>query len=181
MKDLKRTGKYISLLLRHHPEKAGIVLDEHGWTDVETLLEKVNLTHSITLEELHQIADGPDKKRYEFSQDGKQIRAVHGHSVNVDLGYKPVEPPDVLYHGTATKYVDDINRDGLISKNRQYVHLSTNPKNAAEVGRRHGTLFIYKIDSGQMYKDGYLFYHSVSDIFLTESVPVKYLSEYKGE
>ncbi len=176
MSDLKRTGKYISLLLRHHPEKAGIVLDEHGWTDVAMLLEQVNMTHGTTLEELHQIADGPDKKRYEFSPDGKMIRAVHGHSVEVDLGYEPVNPTDVLFHGTAKKFIENTQKEGLISKNRQYVHLSTNPDRAAEVGRRHGELYIYKVDSGQMYNDGYVFYHSVSDIYLTKSVPVKYLS-----
>jgi len=28
--NLKRMGKYVSMLLRHHPEEAGVVLDEHG-------------------------------------------------------------------------------------------------------------------------------------------------------
>lgn len=29
---LTETSKYISLLLRHKPEEADIVLDKHGWT-----------------------------------------------------------------------------------------------------------------------------------------------------
>lgn len=30
MEDYKRIGKYVSMLLRHHPEEAGVILDEHG-------------------------------------------------------------------------------------------------------------------------------------------------------
>lgn len=84
----KRMGKYVSMLLRHHPEEAGVILDEHGWTDVKDLIEKVNPRYPLTEEILHQLAFGPDKQRYEFSEDGRRIRAVHGHSVQVDLGYE---------------------------------------------------------------------------------------------
>lgn len=171
-----RTGKYISLLLRHHPEKADIELDEHGWTDVETLLKNVNRTNPLSLEELHEIAEGSDKKRYEFSEDGTRIRAVHGHSVKVNLDYDPVEPPKILYHGTAEKYVQSIEEKGLVGKGRQYVHLSTNTEMAAEVGRRHGKLVIYEVDAIGMYERGHVFYHSASDIYLTDHVPPEFLS-----
>lgn len=175
--DLKRTGKYISLLLRHHPERAGITIDEHGWTDVDDLLEKVNMTNSITRKELEELAYGQDKQRYELSADKKRIRAVHGHSIKVDLGYDPVKPPGLLYHGTAEKYRKSIEENGLLPKERQYVHLSTDVKRATEVSKRHGKPVIYKIDAERMYVEGHSFYHSVSDIFLTDAVPFRYMSE----
>ena len=87
-KDIKRMGKYVSMLLRHHPEEAGVVLDEHGWTDVEDLIRKVSPRYELTEELLHEMAFGADKQRYEFSEDGKRVRAVHDHSVKVDLGYE---------------------------------------------------------------------------------------------
>ena len=96
MDDLKRMGKYVSMLLRHHPEEAGVVLDEHGWTDVKDLIDKVAPRYPLTEELLHQLAFGKDKQRYEFSEDGTRVRAVHGHSVNVDLGYDELEPPASL-------------------------------------------------------------------------------------
>ena len=39
--NLKSTSKYLSLILRHKPETAGITLDEHGWADVEELIAGV--------------------------------------------------------------------------------------------------------------------------------------------
>ena len=58
--NLKRMGKYVSMLLRHHPEEAGVVLDEHGWTDVADLIEKVSPRYPLTEELLHKrsMADG---------------------------------------------------------------------------------------------------------------------------
>ncbi len=39
------TSKFISLILRHKPETIGITLDEHGWANVDELIEGVNKTH----------------------------------------------------------------------------------------------------------------------------------------
>lgn len=171
----KRMGKYVSMLLRHHPEEAGVILDEHGWTDVKDLIEKVNPRYPLTEEILHQLAFGPDKQRYEFSEDGRRIRAVHGHSVKVDLGYEETHPPEILYHGTAEKYRESIEKSGLEKRNRQYVHLSENTEQAKAVGLRHGKLVLYSVKAGEMHDGGYVFYRSKSGVWLTDSVPVKYL------
>ncbi len=178
MKDsVIRMGKYVSMLLRHHPEEAGVVLDEHGWTDVNDLIEKVSPRYPLTEEILHQLAFGKDKQRYEFSEDGRRVRAVHGHSVNVDLEYEPLEPPELLYHGTAEIYRESIENIGLIKKNRQYVHLSENIEQAKDVGRRHGKLLLYKVKAGKMHRDGMKFYRSTSGVWLTDNVPAVYLEE----
>ena len=178
--ELKRMGKYVSMLLRHHPEEAGIVIDGHGWTDVMDLIDKVSPKYPLTEDLLHQIAFGPDKQRYEFSEDGKRVRAVHGHSIKVDLGYSEMEPPKFLYHGTAEKYRESIEKTGLEKRNRQYVHLSERIDQAKDVGRRHGKLVLYQVDANKMYSDGYVFYRSTSGVWLTESVPIEYMSELRG-
>ncbi|MBE5850288.1 MAG: RNA 2'-phosphotransferase [Lachnospiraceae bacterium] len=176
--DIKvRIGKYVSMLLRHHPEEAEVSLDEHGWTDVTDLIEKVKPKYPLTEELLHEMALGIDKQRYEFSEDGRRVRAVHGHSVKVDLGYDVVEPPAILYHGTAEKYRDSIEEQGLIKKERQFVHLSEHIEQAKDVGRRHGKLVLYEVDSGKMNKDGHIFYRSTSGVWLTDHVPPQYLIE----
>ncbi|MBE6035096.1 MAG: RNA 2'-phosphotransferase [Clostridiales bacterium] len=176
-KELKKMGKYVSMLLRHHPEEAGIIIDEHGWTDVNTLIDKVSPRYPLTEELLHQMAFGPDKQRYEFSNDGKKVRAVHGHSIQVDLGYGEMEPPACLYHGTAEKYRESIEKTGLEKRNRQYVHLSERIDQAKDVGRRHGKLVLYRIDAEKMYQEGYVFYRSTSGVWLTDAVPFEYMED----
>lgn len=124
---------------------------------------------------LEQIVRTDSKQRYSFNDDKSLIRANQGHSVNVDVELKEKEPPEYLYHGTGEKYVESINQDGLIPKSRLYVHLSKDIETAENVGRRHGKEVVYRIDSGQMYRDGYKFYLSENGVWLTKEVPVKYL------
>ena len=166
----------MSLILRHKPEVIGITLDEHGWASVNDLIcgiEKNNPGFNMDI--LEQIVRTDSKQRYSFNDDKSLIRANQGHSVNVDVELKEKEPPEYLYHGTGEKYVKSINQDGLIPKSRLYVHLSKDIKTAENVGKRHGKEVVYRINSGQMYRDRYKFYLSENGIWLTKEVPVKYL------
>ena len=166
----------MSLILRHKPEVIEITLDEHGWASVNDLIcgiEKNNPGFNMDI--LEQIVRTDSKQRYSFNDDKSFIRANQGHSVNVDVELKEKEPPEYLYHGTGEKYVKSINQDGLIPKSRLYVHLSKDIKTAENVGKRHGKEVVYRINSGQMYRDGYKFYLSENGIWLTKEVPIKYL------
>ncbi|HEX9048259.1 MAG TPA: RNA 2'-phosphotransferase, partial [Verrucomicrobiae bacterium] len=102
-----KTSKFLSLVLRHEPERVGVKLDEAGWIGVTELLRAAN-QHGValTLDELKQIVATSDKKRFAFSDDGLRIRANQGHSIEVDLQYEPQIPPELLYHGTATRFLD---------------------------------------------------------------------------
>lgn len=175
MKTLKKTSKYISLILRHKPEVIGINLDEHGWANVGELIEGVSKTHPLTLQILEQIVAEDEKQRYSFNDDKTLIRANQGHSIPVDVELEEKEPPVFLYHGTGEKYVESIDQTGLIPKSRLYVHLSDMISTAVKVGQRHGRPVIYQIDSKRMFEKGYKFYLSKNGIWLTDSVPTKYL------
>ena len=76
-----------------------------------------------------------------------KIRANQGHSIKVDLGLEAIKPPKVLYHGTGRKYLESILKNGLIKKERNYVHLSKDIETASIVGKRHGDLVILEVDS----------------------------------
>ena len=171
----KETSKYISLILRHKPEVIGISLDEHGWANVDELIAGVSKTHPLDMVILEQIVAEDEKQRYSFSEDKTLIRANQGHSIPVDVELEEKEPPEILFHGTGEKYVASIDTEGLIPKSRLYVHLSSNEETAYKVGQRHGKPVIYKVKSGEMYRDGYKFYCSVNGVWLTKTVPVKYL------
>ncbi len=174
---LSRISKFISLILRHKPETIGITLDEHGWADVGELISGVNRTYPLTMELLEEIVRTDEKQRYSFNEDKTLIRANQGHSIPVDVELPELKPPAILYHGTGRKYVESIDRLGLIPKSRLYVHLSPDRETALKVGRRHGVPVVYSIQAETMSMNGYLFYRSVNGVWLTKKVPVEYLKK----
>lgn len=172
---LTRTSRFLSMILRHRPEVIGIALDEHGWADVQELLLGMKRTHPIDMDILEEIVRTDNKQRYSFNEDKTKIRANQGHSIPVDVELPLVEPPEYLWHGTGEKYVESIGEQGLIAKSRLYVHLSADRETARIVGARHGRPVVYRVQTGQMQKDGFLFYRSVNGVWLTKQVPVRYL------
>ena len=117
-----------------------------------------------------------DKQRFSFSEDKKRIRANHGHTVKVDLELESCQPPEVLYHGTVDTNKASIEEKGLLKVNRLYVHLSPDIEMAVKVAtRRNGQILIYRVAAGDMYRDGYVFHRSVNGVWLTDTVPAKYL------
>lgn len=179
--DLTRTSKYLSLILRHNPAAAGITLDEHGWADVDALIEGVRKTRPFDRAMLEEIVRTDEKGRYSFSEDKTRIRANQGHSIQVDVELEKMRPPEVLYHGTGAKYEGSIDAQGLLPKTRLYVHLSGDTNTARKVGSRHGSPVIYRVASGKMAEDGITFYRSVNGVWLVKSVPVKYLEKIGHE
>jgi putative RNA 2'-phosphotransferase len=176
MKNLVQISKFMSLVLRHKPEELGITLDEQGWTEVNVLLQKMQQKgFTIDMEILKQVVAENSKKRFAFNEDESLIRASQGHSVEVELGYIPVTPPEFLYHGTAEQYVESIRKEGLQKRNRHHVHLSAQIETATQVGLRHGKLVLLKIKSGEMQRAGYQFFVSENGVWLTESVPVEFI------
>jgi probable RNA 2'-phosphotransferase len=174
---LDKMSKYLSLILRHKPEVIGITLDEHGWANVEDLINGINKTQPFTMDMLEEIVATDDKQRYSFNKDKTLLRANQGHSIPVDVELKEMSPPEYLYHGTGKKYAVSIDRLGLLPKSRLYVHLSDNMDTATKIGKRHGEPLIYRVNSRAMSLDGYTFYKSVNGVWLTKKVPTDYLEK----
>lgn len=175
-KHLVKASKFLSLVLRHRPEKIGLELDEQAWADVGELIEKASAGgRKLSLKTIREVVEKNDKKRFSFSDDGKKIRANQGHSVDVDLGLKPTEPPAILYHGTASRFLESILRSGLARGRRHDVHLSSDVRTAVKVGRRHGKPVVLAIDSGKMHKEGCKFYLSENKVWLTNHVPPEFI------
>jgi len=173
-KNIKQTSKFLSLLLRHKPETIGLKLDENGWADMDELIKK-SKKRGLTRALIERVVEQDDKQR--FSIKGNRIRANQGHSLAIDLGLKAVTPPEVLYHGTATRFLDSIMKMGLTKQKRQHVHLSKEIETATRVGMRHGKVVILEVDAKRMYEAGYLFYLSENGVWLTDVVPKEFLRE----
>jgi putative RNA 2'-phosphotransferase len=130
----------------------------------------------ISRDLLEKVVFTNDKQRFAFSPDGLRIRANQGHSLDIDLTLEPVEPPPVLFHGTATRFLPSIRTQGLQSMSRQHVHLSSaREQQAQRIGARHGRPVVLEIDADAMADAGYLFFLSANGVWLTEFVPVDFI------
>jgi putative RNA 2'-phosphotransferase len=180
-KRLVRISKFLSKYLRHDPAGLGLTLTAGGWVPIDALIEgSRNAGFHFTREELDIVVAKNNKQRFSIDETGTQIRANQGHSVEVDLQLEPVTPPDVLYHGTAERFLAEILKSGILKMSRHHVHLSGDAQTANAVGSRHGKPAILRIDSGTMARDGYVFYRTDNGVWLTESVPPQYISPEFG-
>ncbi len=172
-KVLNHQGKYLTLILRHAPEQAGITLDSSGWTSVKPLL----LATKLSLQELEEIVTADEKGRFEFSDDRTKIRASQGHSVDVDLGYESKEPPQFLYHGTSADNIPSINNNGLLKMGRHDVHMFDNYDLALSIAtKRRKNPIVIKIHAQDMEAAGHTFKLSTNNVWLTEYVHPTFLS-----
>lgn len=169
-------SKYLSRILRHAPEDAGLTLEPGGWVPVTDLLTGAGRAGmTITRAELEEVVRTSDKQRFAFDETGAKIRANQGHSTEVDLQLEPAVPPAELFHGSATRFVDAILRDGLLKMARHHVHLSADTATALKVGGRHGKPVVLVIDAARMQVDGHLFFRSSNGVWLVDHVPPRYL------
>lgn len=176
-KHKKVISKYMSLVLRHQPELIGLELDEAGWVNVDELLFAMNRAgRRCNREQMEEVVRDNDKQRFQFNEDKSRIRATQGHSLSVDLGYSASTPPDVLCHGTPTKFVKAIQEEGLTKQKRHHVHLHCDMELAASVGQRRGKPVILTIDAKAMAEAGHEFYVTPNEVWLTDHVPPEFIT-----
>lgn len=173
----QKVSKFLSYVLRHKPEAIGLVLDSEGWAEINQLIKcAAKHRENLTIKLIHDVVANNDKKRFTLSENGSKIRAAQGHSTTqVNLSYQAKAPPALLYHGTATRFIDSIKTQGLIAGSRHYVHLSTDEKTAITVGKRHGKVVVLTVKAQLMQQQGFKFYQADNDVWLTQSVPVEFL------
>jgi putative RNA 2'-phosphotransferase len=172
-----RRSKRLSAVLRHRPESIGIELDEHGWVGVTRLLAALARHGSpMSREDLDRVVRTNDKKRFEWDVASDAIRARQGHSVEVDLGLEPADPPDLLYHGTAGANVESILATGLDRRGRHHVHLSPDLATAHRVGARRGASVVLEVDAAGMAREGLTFWRTTNGVWLTDQVPPRFIA-----
>lgn len=173
---LKNISKFLSYVLRHCPEDINLTLDPEGWATISELIYKSKPKLHLSQELIKQVVISSDKQRFKLSDDELKIRANQGHSIKVDLKFTPQEPPVILYHGTATRFLDSIKQEGLKPGQRHHVHLSSDIETATTVGKRYGKPAILKVSTNIMRQQGFKFFLSENNVWLTEYVPPRFLS-----
>ena len=177
--EVTRASKFMAYVLRHDPGSIGLTLGDGGWVRVEELVNAAARNgRRLDAAMIDRVLAAPGKKRYE-TRDGL-IRAAQGHSVAVDLGLEPRQPPPVLYHGTVARFIDSIVADGLRPGSRTHVHLSADRETATAVGARRGRPVVLVVDSAAMSAGGHEFFQASNGVWLTLHVPPAFLG-FPGE
>jgi putative RNA 2'-phosphotransferase len=174
---LEELSKFVSYVLRHKPEAIGLQLDVEGWASIDALVKGAEEAgKEISYEVITSIVLHSDKKRFEISVSGESIRAVQGHSSeSVERKYSELEPPEFLYHGTATRFLDSIRKEGLLQRARHHVHLTENEALARDVGLRYGKPVVLRIKSNRMFLSGFKFFRAENNVWLTLTVPPEFI------
>lgn len=166
----EKASKRLSYYLRHCQEPLYVDLNG-GWASVEVMLQQLHLTR----EELEEIVAADSKGRYSFDCSGTKIRANQGHSIpGVELEMERPEPPEFLYHGTATRFLDSILKEGLKPMSRQWVHISPDYETAVQVGKRHGKPVVLTIRARDFVADGHELFRSANGVWQAKAVPPEY-------
>jgi putative RNA 2'-phosphotransferase len=174
--DNPKLSKFMSFVLRHRPDAIGLTLDPQGWASIDDLVLKSNAAgHNFSRDDLMHVVNTNEKRRFTVSADGQCIRAAQGHSLAVDLSLSEQEPPTVLYHGTARRFLPSILSNGLKSQARQHVHLSTDEATAKVVGQRHGEPVVLAVEARRMHAEGFQFFFADNGVWLTDQVPPEFL------
>jgi putative RNA 2'-phosphotransferase len=173
---LKRVSKQMALLLRHAPERAGLMLDPEGFVPIEDLVRALKDSNPGVDEAIVRAVVAvvePDKQRYLIVDDC--VRANYGHSTTERIQQAAAMPPDVLFHGTSAVAAPKILADGLRPMGRQYVHLTPERKLAATVGSRHGRPCMIRVDARSANAAGVAFFKANFTFWLALGVPPKHL------
>ncbi len=179
-KELIKTSKFFSYVLRHKPEAINLYLDDHGWAYIDELIEKAKKSNGLPILDyslVSTVVETSDKNRFSISEDGKRIRANQGHSIKADLQLTPQQALDVLYHGTALRFLESIKKEGLKPGQRQHVHLSADIETARQVGQRYGKPIVLTVNAKAMYQQGHNFFLSQNGVWLADIVLPGFIDE----
>lgn len=172
-------SKEVSYALRHAPWEYELEMNEEGWVPVEQLLDalkKSDKWRNISESDLQEMIDKSEKKRHEIVNG--RIRAFYGHSLPMKVVKEERTPPDVLYHGTALRFIKSITENGLLPQSRQYVHLSQDMETAKNVGSRHDKFpIVLVVDAKKAWDNGVVFYYGNEKVWLADMIPSAYIRE----
>ncbi|MEM0492351.1 MAG: RNA 2'-phosphotransferase [Candidatus Thermoplasmatota archaeon] len=177
--EIDSLGRIMAGVLRHFPEKIGLVIDGHGWVDISDFIKAIGISRSgfqwLRPKHLEAIVATDPKGRYQI--DGGMIRATYGHSIDVNLDDLPLAERDEFYYPATEEEIDIILEQGLNPVDRKKVHLSGSVEKALEAGRMHvDTPLILRIDGAKARQDGVKIYHAGKDVYITDRIDAKYIS-----
>jgi putative RNA 2'-phosphotransferase len=182
---LSKLSKFLSLILRHQPERFALAIDGEGWASLSEVMEILhglpNFRWATRADVVMVVEEGAGDGKRRFEVEENRIRARYGHSFAHPITYEPCTPPPILYHGTSRHALAAIRREGLRPMERQYVHLSPDPGTAARVGARHDEQPVtLTVRAAEAHAEGIEFYQADDAVLLARYVPAKFVDLSDG-
>lgn len=179
-RELDSLGRIMAGVLRHFPDKLGVMIDGHGWVDIKEFVEKIGVSrsgfHWLRDTHIEAIVLTDPKGRYEI--DGGMVRATYGHSIDISLDDLPQADLDWYYYPVTEEELDIILENGLHPIDRSMVHLSGSVEKALEAGHvRTEEPLLLKIDGSMAKEEGLMIYKAGKDVYVTDKVEAKLLSK----
>lgn len=179
--DYTKLSKEVSYALRHAPWEYELELDAEGWVPVSQLLQALRQCKewkNLALDDLIIMIEKSEKKRHEVKEE--KIRALYGHSTPMKIIKTEAVPPKTLYHGTASRFVESIEKNGLSPMSRQYVHLSEDIETAKSVGKRKDNHpIILVINTEKARAAGVRFYFGNEKVWLSDRIPSVFIELFE--
>ena len=155
---IERVTRLLAYMLRHQPSDFDVELDRFGSADVDDVLHALieRTGDDLDAEDLEAAITSGDRARYDIKNG--RIRALYGHSIEIDPG-EGSEPPCDLYVGLPASDRDRLERFGLRGGRRRFLHLAMTPEEAREVGRRSAVEYcVVRVDATDAWEQGIDFY-----------------------
>eukprot|EP01045_Picozoa_sp_COSAG04_P005595 COSAG04_NODE_262_length_18654_cov_17.483751_8_plen_774_part_00 len=172
-KQLKRTSKALSWLLRHGAEKEGLAIRNDGFVRLAEILAHRSL-RGASAADIEKIVATSDKQRFARIKEGGEVwvRANQGHSMGVSDAHllTPVTAAEapVCIHGTYRACIGAILREGLSRMARNHVHCAALlPEQGVVSGMRSSCEIAIYVDVQAAMDCGLSFFKSANDVLLT--------------
>lgn len=172
--------KSLSRLLRHNPDGV-LSVDRHGFVPVDSVIQHLNglqaFAGKLHREHIEEALNDPQKIRFALSKDGLKIRALSGHSFEVDLGYEQYVPTGTLYFGTTEEARHKIEEHGLALSKKHFIRLVETFERAIEIAEaRPGSgPMVIEVDAVALADDGHEFLHAENGEILCGKFDKRYL------
>lgn len=163
--------KALCYILRHNPKEYNIELDCDGFALVTDIYRSLS---AYGVDEIDIIGMGSEVGgRLELNFDRTMIRAKYGHSINLDFKYKESTINGLIFHGTKSRHIDSIAQSGILSGNRQFVHLYSDLDKAWKKASRFigNQTSVIEVDVMQLRNNGLSVYEADKDVILVKYVP----------
>jgi len=171
-----RLSKLLAALLRHIPHEVGLLIDNEGWASIKELVNAVrtkwrNKSLYSWLREEHVITVALLDRKGRFEVKDGKIRARYGHSIRVLIPLPEDKEVRVLYHGTSTRSLRRILREGIKPMRRLMVHLTLDESDALENAKRKSSdIAIITIDAERLRLMGHKVYRAGRKVYVTDYV-----------
>ena len=173
-KQLKRTSKALSWLLRHGAEKEGLAIRSDGFVRLAEVLAHRSL-RGASAADIETVVATSDKQRFAQIREGGQVwvRANQGHTIGAVSDAHLLTPvtaaeAPVCIHGTYRACIGAILREGLSRMARNHVHCAALlPEQGVVSGMRSSCEVAVYVDVQAAMDCGLSFFKSANDVLLT--------------